>query len=114
MTTCFCATSFRKMARVSKSVSLALVHYRQQGLITQIAPQIFGEQGVMPLPQFVGQRRCVRSDQQIGHVPQRRISSQRLFRKNIERRTTNFLFPQSSSERGFVHELAAAYVDQTG
>ena len=36
--------------RLYESVAFVLVHHRKQRLAIQIAPQIFGEQRVMPLP----------------------------------------------------------------
>src|SRR5450755_2117490 len=54
------------------------------------------------------------SDQQIGHVPQRRVGSQRLLWKYIKRRATNSFFTQSYGERGFIHQRATADVDQAG
>ena len=56
----------------------------------------------------------MRSNQQIGHVPQRRIGSQRLLRKDIERRTANPLFTQSGGKCGFVHELSTTWGEIDG
>ena len=45
-----CSLWFKLFLLAIESVSLPLIHHGQQRLPSEITPQIFGEQRVMPLP----------------------------------------------------------------
>src|SRR5258708_13616004 len=57
----------------------------------------------MPIPKLVGESRCVRRDEKVLQVPQRRIGGMRLFFKNIKSSSCDPLITQSVSQRGFIH-----------
>src|SRR5664280_2805276 len=91
-------------------ISSLLVHYPQQRIARQEPAQVPRVVLVMALPHLFGQASNVRSNQDILHLPQRRVLRERLL-GDIERRATEALRAQRIHQRSFVKEGTAAYVD---
>src|ERR1035437_10386737 len=93
-------------------ISSLLVHYPQQRIARKEPAQVPRVVLVMALPHLFSQASNVRSNQDILHLPQRRVLRERLLSGDIERRTTEALRAQRIHQRSFIKEDTAAYVDQ--
>src|ERR1039458_9045027 len=93
-------------------ISSLLVHHPKQRIARQEPAQVPRVVLVMALPHLFGQASNVRSNQDILHLPQRRVLRERLLGGDIERRATEALRAQRIHQRSFVKEDTATYVDQ--
>src|ERR1051326_3421016 len=59
-------------------VTALLVHLRQKWSVTKKAPQVLGDECVMPLPQSLGDAGGMRRNDHVVEIPEWRVGRQRL------------------------------------
>src|SRR5205807_9516143 len=75
-------------------VTALLVHLRQQRLTINQAPQVFGNECVMSLPEALGDAGRMRRDDHVVKIPEWRVGRQRLRGEDVECRTADFVLSQ--------------------